>query len=351
VALYDELHAWPSRELLDVIEGGMGSREQPVGFAITTAGSNQHGICMQRRSQLVSILEEREKFERSFGIIFTLDKGDDPFSPRSWYKANPLLGVAKRIDFMEQQCALAKSIPGEMNAFLTKQLNVWVQADERWLDLNAWDRCADPCEFPDVTGMSCSGGLDISTNIDLTALVRSFRIENRHLILPTFWIPEDNMLERVKRDRVNYNAWVRAGLIRTTPGNVIDHDFIIADILKLHEQTPFCGLAFDPWNATAISTRLQAAGIPMVNFRQGFQTMSPASKEFEKRIMRGDLWHGGNEVLRWMAGHVAKEEDAAGNIKPSKKRSRERIDGIVAAIMATGHDMTQAETFNDVGFA
>jgi phage terminase large subunit-like protein len=340
-AIYDELHAWSNRDLLDVIEDGMGAREQPLGFAITTAGSNQHGICMERRNLITAILEGRVKSDRTFGIIFTADEGDDPHDPRTWAKANPLLGVSKRLDYMHQQSDLAKATPGKLNTFLTKQLNIWVQADERWLDLVAWDKCAGSEEATNLAGLSCSAGLDLSSTTDITALVRCFRINGRSLLVPTFWIPEESMKARVKRDRVPYDLWVRQGFMRTTPGDVVDYDFIIAEIRRMHEASPFTGLAFDPWNATAVATRLQGDSVPVVTFRQGFQTMSPASKEFEKRLMKRELWHMGNPVLRWMAGHVAKEEDAAGNIKPSKKRSRERIDGIVASIMAVGHDMMQ----------
>jgi phage terminase large subunit-like protein len=342
-ALYDELHAWTNRDLLDVIEDGMGARVQPLGFAITTAGSNHTGICMERRTLVCSVLEKRIQADSVFGIIFSADDGDDPHDPATWHKANPLLGEAKSEDYMRKQSDLAKATPGKLNTFLTKQLNIWVQADERWLDLGAWDACAGKEEVPDVSGMSCVAGLDLSTSIDLAAFVRRIRVDGAPaILLPTFWVPDEAMKERVKRDRVPYDVWVRQGFLRTTPGNVVDYDFILRDIIAMNEQTPITGLAFDPWNATAMATRLQGAGIAVTSFRQGFQTMSPASKEFEKQILRREFCHYGNPILRWMVGHVAKETDAAENIKPSKKKSRERIDGIVASIMATGLDMTTA---------
>jgi len=340
LALIDELHAWTNRDLFDVIEDGMGAREQPLIFIITTAGVIQDGICMERRTLVIEVLEKRIVNGRVFGIIFSADKGDDPHSPATWHKANPLLGEAKNVDFMAEQSRLAQQSPGKLNTFLTKQLNIWVQQAERWLDLDQWDACRGVAETS--AGVQCSGGLDLSTTTDLAALCRVFRDGDRRVMRWVFWVPEDAMRERVKRDRVPYDVWIRRGLIRVTPGNVVDYNYIQADILAMHAENPFSGLAYDPWNATQIATNLQGAGVPMISFRQGYASMSPAAKEFEKRIARKDVLHDGNEVVRWMIGHVAKEEDAAGNIKPSKKRSRERIDGVVAAIMATGHDMVAA---------
>lgn len=337
LALIDELHAWINRDLFDVIEDGMGAREQPLIFIITTAGKLTIGICVERRNLIVEILERRVENGRVFGIIFAPDEDDDPHLPATWHKANPLLGEAKSEDFMAEQSKLARQTPGKLNTFLTKQLNIWVQQDKRWLDLDQWDACRG--DLPPTDGLQCSGGLDLSTTIDLAGLSRLFRFGDRRVMKWLFWVPEDSMRERVKRDRVPYDVWVREGLIRTTPGNVVDYNIIQADILKLHSETPFCGLAYDPWNATQIATNLQGEGLPMISFRQGYASMSPAAKEFEKRIARKDILHDGNKVMRWMIGHVAKEEDPAGNIKPSKRKSRERIDGVVAAIMATGHDM------------
>lgn len=337
LAIMDELHAWTNRDLFDVIEDGMGARVQPLIFAITTAGVNQDGICMERRKLVIEVLEKRIENGRIFGIIFSADKGDDPHSPTTWRKANPLLGDAKSEDFMAEQSKLAQQSPGKLNTFLTKQLNIWVQQEERWLDLAQWDACQGAAEV--AAGAQCSGGLDLSTTTDLAALCRVFRDGDRRVMRWVFWVPEDAMRERVKRDRVPYDVWIRRGLIRVTPGNVVDYNYIQSDILAMHAENPFSGLAYDPWNATQIATNLQGESVPMISFRQGYASMSPAAKEFEKRIARKDVLHDGNEVVRWMIGHVAKEEDAAGNIKPSKKRSRERIDGVVAAIMATGHDM------------
>lgn len=344
LALMDELHAWNSRDLWDVIDDGMGARLQPLIFQITTAGNNRHGICAEQRNHVCSILEGRAPDDHYFGVIYTIDDEDDPHDPASWHKANPLLGVAKTVEFMRQQSEMAKLLPGKLNAFLNKQLNVWTEQDVRWLSPAAWDACGGAVDEAAFRGASCVGGLDMAATTDVAALVRYFPSDGNapDAILPTFWIPEDTIRERSRRDRVPYDVWSREGLVRPTPGNVVDYDRVRADIMAMHEQTPFRELAFDPWNMTQLATQLQGDGVTVVPFRQGYASLSPAAKELEKRLLSKSFVHGGNPVLRWMAGNVAIEQDPAGNIKPSKRKSRERIDGIVALTMAVGRDMLQA---------
>lgn len=341
LAIMDELHAWPSRDLWDVIDDGMGARVQPLIFQITTAGVNQHGICAEQRRHVCSILERRVDDPHTFGIIYTIDDGDDPHDPAAWAKANPLLGIAKTPEFMRQQSDLARMLPGKLNAFLNKQLNVWTKADVRWLSSAAWDACDGQVNVDELAGRSCIGGLDMAATTDVAALVRYFPSggEGPDLVVPTFWIPEETIRERSKRDRVPYDVWAREGLVNATPGNVVDYDRVRADILAMHEATPFAELAFDPWNVTQLATQLAGDGLTVVPFRQGFASLSPATKEMEKRLLARSFAHGGNPVLRWMSGNVSVSTDAAGNIKPDKKKSTERIDGIVALIMAIGRSM------------
>lgn len=345
LALMDELHAWVHRDLWDVIDDGMGARLQPLIYQITTAGNNKHGICAEQRKHVCNILEKRVTDDHYFGIIYTIDEGDDPHDPASWAKANPLLGVAKSVEFMQQQSDMAKLLPGKLNAFLNKQLNIWTEQDVRWLSPTAWDACATPVDESALADAQCIGGLDMAATTDIAALVRYFPNDSGgpDAVLPTFWLPEDTIAERSRRDRVPYDLWARDGLVRVTPGNVVDYDRVRADIVAMHEATPFLELAYDPWNLTQLATQLQGDGLNVIPFRQGFASMSPAAKELEKRLLGKAFAHGGNEVLRWMSSNVAIELDAAGNIKPSKRKSTERIDGIVALTMAIGRNMVQAQ--------
>lgn len=340
-ALMDELHAWTSRDLWDVIDDGMGARVQPLIFQITTAGNNRHGICMEQRRHVCSILDGKVNDDHYFGIIFTADDGDDPHDPATWFKANPLLGVAKSVEFMRQQSEMAKMLPAKLNAFLNKQLNIWTQQDVRWLSPQSWDALAAPVDEHALAGRSCFGGLDMAATTDIAALVRYFDSEGDgpDAVLATYWLPEETIRERSRRDRVPYDQWAKEGRVRVTPGNVVDYDRVRADILAMHDRTPFRELAYDPWNVTQLATQLQSDGLTVVPFRQGYATMSPAAKELEKRILGRAFTHGGDPVLSWMAGNAAVETDPAGNIKPSKRRSTERIDGIVALTMAVGRSM------------
>lgn len=353
LALMDELHAWPSRDLWDVIDDGMGARMQPLIFQITTAGNNRFGICAEQRRHTCSILEGRATDDHYFGIVFTVDEGDDPHDPASWHKANPLLGVAKTVEFMQQQSDMAKLLPGKLNAFLNKQLNIWTEQDVRWLSPQAWDACGGAVDINSLRGESCLGGLDMASTTDIAALVRYFPSEDGRpdAIIPTFWLPEDTVAERSKRDRVPYDLWAREGLVIVTPGNVVDYDQVRRDIINMHEQTPFRELAYDPWNLTQLATQLQGDGLSVVPFRQGFASMSPAAKELEKRLLGKSFAHGNNPVLKWMAANTAVEQDPAGNIKPSKRKSTERIDGIVALTMAIGRAMVANNSNAMPGFS
>lgn len=354
LALMDELHAWPSRALWDVIDDGMGARAQPLIFQITTAGNNRLGICAEQRRHVCSILDGRVTDDHYFGIIYTIDEGDDPHDPASWHKANPLLGIAKSEEFMRQQSEMAKMLPGKLNAFLNKQLNVWTEQDVRWLSPQAWDACGERVDTAALAGLSCYGGLDMAATTDITALVRYFPSEDeggQDVVLPTFWIPSETIELRSKRDRVPYAQWAREGLVRVTEGNVVDYDKVRADILEMHDETPFRELAYDPWNVTQLATQLQGDGLTVIPFRQGYGSLSPAAKELEKRLLGRTFTHGGNPVLKWMAGNVAIESDPAGNIKPSKRKSTERIDGIVALTMAIGRAMVGGTGAAPPGFA
>ena len=203
--------------------------------------------------------------------------------------------------------------------------------------MDAWDACAAP--MPDLDGLPCFAALDLSSTTDITALVLGFPVDGKVHLLPFFWIPAEGVKKRVDRDRVPYSQWIKDGFIMTTPGKVIDYEFIRRKINELAEQYHIKEVAIDRWNATQLSTQLEGDGFEMVGFGQGFASMASPTKELERRILEGTLNHGANPVMRWMASNITTEQDAAGNLKPSKKKSTERIDGIVATIMSLGRVM------------
>ena len=265
-------------------------------------------------------------------------------------KANPNLGVSVSMDYLERECRRARETPTYENTFKRLHLNMRTQQDVRWLSLEQWDAGGqDPIDEDDLLGRECHAGLDLSTTTDISAFVLIFPEPGGGItVLPKFWIPGDNAVKRERRDRVPYETWTRQGLIEMTAGNVIDYDVIRRRVNELDEMYRILEIAIDPWNATQLTTQLQGDGFEVVTFGQGYKDMTAPTKEWEKLVVSRKLHHGGNPVLRWMAGNVAVEMDAAGNVKPSKKKSTERIDGIVAGIMALGRAMLQPEDTGSV---
>lgn len=332
--VFDELHAQPNRDLWDVLNTSTGARRQPLMIMITTAGYDRESICWEQHEYATRVLDGTIDDPSYFAYIAGASDDDDWTDPVTWAKANPGLGVTIKLDYLEAESRRAQNSPAYQNTFRRLHLNQWTSQDERWIDMAAWDACGQA--LPDLHGRECYGGLDLATTTDLAAFVLVFppeRDDEPYWVLPRFWIPGDNMLERERRDRVPYSAWARDGLIHATPGNVIDYSHILQTVIALRDEYDIREIAFDRWGATLISQQLMEAGLEMVQFGQGYASMSAPTKELYKMILSGEIAHGGNRVLRWMADNVVVRQDPAGNLKPDKGRSRERIDGIVAAIM------------------
>jgi phage terminase large subunit-like protein len=306
-------------------------------FAITTAGMDTESICWTQHEYAEKILEGVIEDDSFFGLIFAMDEGEDWLDEAAWYKANPNLGVSKSLTMMREDANTAQQQPSELNSFLRLHLDQWVSAESRWLDPAMWKACGGAVNLDGLRGRTCYGGLDLSTTTDISAFVLVFPPESdadQYQVLCRFWIPEDAMHQRVKRDRVPYDVWVRQGFIEATPGNVIDYDYVLAGIAEDAERFDLDLIAFDRWGATKIQVDLAEQGHEIVQFGQGYASMSGPTKELEKLILSQKLAHAANPVLSWMASNVVVRSDPAGNLKPDKEKSREKIDGIVALIMA-----------------
>lgn len=336
--IFDELHAQPTRELWDVLTTSTGARRQPMTIAITTAGYDRESICWEQHEYARQVLNGTIDDPTFYACIYAADDGDDWTDERVWAKANPNLNISVKLDYLRTECKRALMSPAYQNTFRRLHLNQWTQQETRWLDLNAWDACGQAFDANLLDGAPCYGGLDLASNSDIAAFVLDFPSESGedelHTWVPFFWVPADNLVERARRDRVPYDAWARQGLIETTPGDVIDYDFIAAKIEALSVRYNIREIAFDRWGAFQISSRLSGAGLTMVGFGQGFQSMSPPTKDLLRLVLSRKLRHGGNPVLRWMADNLVVTQDPAGNVKPNKSKSREKIDGIVAGVMA-----------------
>lgn len=336
-AIIDELHAHKTRDVVDKLDTATGSRRQPLLFMITTAGFDRQSVCYEMHEYTQKVLEGIIQDDTFFGIIFSLDEGDDWQDESVWIKANPNLGVSKKFEDLQRKANKAKEMPSALFAFLRLELNVWTQSETKWIDADRWRECGKAVDAAGLRGRKCYGGLDLSSNIDISAEVLVFPPEtgeDDYKVLCRFWVPEASMHKRSHDDRVPYEAWVREGFITATPGDVIDYDFIFAQIDEDAQVYDLSEMAFDRWGATKIVQEIEEHGLTCVQFGQGFASMSPPMKELERLILDKKLAHGNNPVLNWMADNLVVRQDPAGNIKPDKERSRERIDGMVALAMA-----------------
>jgi len=262
---------------------------------------------------------------------------DDWLDEAIWRKANPSLGVTVNLDYLQAEARRAEQTPAYQNTFRRLHLNQWTQQETRWLSLEAWNACNRPLDLAELKTLKCFGGLDLASSSDIAALVLVFVEEGSdefYWVLPRFFIPKENMIERGRKDRVPYDAWVRDGYMVATEGNVIDYDVIAHEIETLGAEFNILEIAFDPWGAFQISQQLAAKGFTVVQFRQGFVSMSQPTKDLLRLVLAQRLAHGGHPVLRWMADNLVVSTDASNNVKPDKKKSREKIDGMVALVMA-----------------
>ncbi len=335
--VFDEIHAQPNRKLYDVMTKGSGdAREQPLFFIITTAGTDKESICYELHTKALDIMNGRKIDHSFYPVIYGLSDEDDWNDETNWYKANPSLGYTISIDRVRDAYKDALDNPAEENVFKQLRLNIWTNSAVAWIPDHIYERGNLKIDFSALEGRDCYAGLDLSSTSDITAFVLVFppRSESeKYIVLPFFWLPEETLELRCRRDHVLYDVWQRQGYINTTEGNVIHYGFIERFIERLGEKYHIIEIAYDRWNATQMVQNLEDMGFTMVPFGQGFKDMSPPSKELYKLLMEGNINHGGNPVLKWMAQNVVMRQDPAGNIKPDKERSVEKIDGIVALIM------------------
>ena len=336
--VFDELHTQPNRKLFDVMTKGSGdARTQPLYFLITTAGSDTKSICYETHQKAKDLLEGRKVDPTFYPVIYGADESDDWTDPKVWKKANPSLGITVGIDKVKAACESAKQNPAEENTFRQLRLNQWVKQAVRWMPMDRWDKCAFAVNEEDLLGRVCYGGLDLSSSIDITAFVLVFPPEDeddKYVVLPYFWLPEETLNLRVNRDHVPYDVWEKQGYLKTTEGNVVHYGFIEKFIESLGEKYNIREIAFDRWGAVQMVQNLEGMGFTVVPFGQGFKDMSPPTKELMKLTLEEKVAHGGHPVLRWMMDNIFIRTDPAGNIKPDKEKSTEKIDGAVATIMA-----------------
>ena len=331
----DELHAHKTRTVYDVVETGTGKRDNSLLWVITTAGSNRSGICYEVRSFVTKLLNRVFEDDSQFGIIYGLDEGDDWTIKDSLIKANPNWGISVREEILVPLQAKAMQLPSAVNNFKTKHLNEWVSADKAWMDMRAWDAGTNPdLELDQFLGQPCWVGLDLASKTDIAALVMVFQhpdTPDAYAVFGKYYLPEDTVQAA---GNSQYEGWSHTGRLSVTPGNVIDFSWIETDLLDIASRFLVEAVAFDPFQATQLSTRMLSEGLPMIEVRPTVLNFSEPMKTLEALVLQKKLVHDGDPVLAWMASNVVAHTDVKDNIYPRKERAENKIDGIVALIMA-----------------
>lgn len=335
----DELHVHKTADVLEAVETGTGARRQPLVLIITTADDGRQDTVYARRRDLI----ERQAAGTSrrnpamYGVVFAADRDADPFSEETWRKANPGYGSSVSKAYLATKAAAARESPAELAAFLRLHLGIRTRQATRYLPMEVWDRSANATVVDRAAfrGRDCYGGLDLAATSDLCALAWTFPGDDgSYDTIWRYWIPEENLRRLDERTAGMASVWVRQGWLQTTPGDVVDYAFIRADINRDREVYAVREVAYDPWNATQLVNELVDDGVEMVKMRQGYVSMSPPMKELLRLVREGRYRHGGNPVTRWCVDNLAVAMDPAGNVKPDKSKSGDKIDGVVAAIMA-----------------
>jgi len=335
--LFDELHAQKDRRLWDALRYGGAAREQPLLVSITTAGYDRKGICYEQYQYAKAVAANWRHDPTFFSCIYEMEEEADWKDSEVWPQANPSWGVTIKEDVFAADAKEAEQSPTKLNSFLRYRLNTWTTSDVRWLSPETWQQGSLPLR--DFGDRPVYAGLDLATTYDLTALVLICPDPEDGSIdvLPFFWIPEANAVERTNRDKVDYLGWIRDGFIKVTDGNVTDYTVLHRDIAAICEQYRVRQLAVDlKFNGQMIANMLQGDGVEVVGYPQGGRAMSAPAKALENLITNAKIRHAGHPVLSWCAGNVAVHEDRYGNIYPSKAKSTERIDGIVALCQGIG---------------
>ncbi|MDO9053404.1 MAG: terminase large subunit [Gallionella sp.] len=333
----DELHAHKTRTVYDVVETGTGKRDNSLLWVITTAGSNRAGICYEVRTFVTRLLDGVFEDDSQFGIVYGIDDGSevDWTSESALVMANPNWNISVRPEVLLPLQAKAMQMPSAVNNFKTKHLNEWVNADTAWMDMRAWDACSDATlDLDNFSGQPCWIGLDLASKTDIAALMLVFQhphIAGAYAVFGRYYLPEDTVNSSANSQ---YSGWMRAGRLTVTPGNVIDFGWIEADLIDFASRFEIQSVAFDPFQATQLSTRMIAEGLPMLEVRPTVLNFSEPMKTLEALVLQKKLIHDSDPVLGWMASNVVAHLDAKDNIYPRKERPENKIDGIVALIMA-----------------
>ena len=339
LGIVDEYHAHDTSEIYDVIDSGMGARENTLMFIITTAGFNINGPCYKEYTYCSRILDPNDvgvENDEYFVVICELDKDDDIKDETNWIKANPIVATYEAgMKKLRSDLKVALDNPEKMRSFLTKRMNIWVNRKENgYMDMSRWNKCDEVIELSELKGMECTVGADLSAKIDLTSVDFEFKKDEKYVVISHSFIPEDTLFEKMKTDKVPYDIWAQQGWITVTPGSVVDYNFVKEYIKTMESDNDFKikEICADPWNATQFMQDMEAEGYVVVEIRQGMATLSGPTKDFREQVYQKKMIHNNNPVLNWAIGNAVTKQDANENIMLDKSKATERIDPIAAVI-------------------
>jgi phage terminase large subunit-like protein len=342
--LFDELHTQKSPELYETMVTGTGARTQPLMFTMTTAGSSKTdgNIWWQIHDYSTKVKEGKIKDEAHLSVIYAAGDTDDIQDPKTWKKANPNMGISVSEEYLKAESKRASELPAYENTFKRLHLNIPTTAVTKWISDSVWMENYEKIDLEMLKGRRCWGGLDLASTMDLSSLVLYFPMEDqKDVVLVYFYCPEDSANLRGRKYKIPYDEWIKDGFIKATPGDVQDYQYIRKDINNIIKEYNLQSIAFDRWNSSQLILQLsQEDGIPMSQFGQGYRSQSAPSKELEKMVLKREINHLRNPVLRWQCENVMLQTDAADNIKINKQKSSEKVDGMVALVMAIGEMMT-----------
>lgn len=351
--IVDELHAHKTRDVWDVLETATGARLQSLIAAITTAGTNKEGICYEIRDYATKVLQGLIEDDSFFALIYTLDDEDDPFDEKNWIKANPGLGVCKRLDDMQRLAKKAKEQVSARNNFLTKHLNIWVSSSEAWMDMTKWEKCPAIANNEQLNEYPMWVGVDLANKIDICAAVKLWLAYDGDIHADfKFWLPEGRLLSCSERMAELYRKWSEMGYLELTDGDVIDHLLIKEDVEAWVKGENLKEIAYDPWSATQFARALNEDGMPLVEVPQTVKNLSEAMKMAEAYTYSGRLHHNNNPLMNWMMSNIVVKQDKNDNIFPNKSSNESKIDGPVAMftglsrLIVNGGESDFLSTFN-----
>jgi len=345
--ILDEIHSFKSPDLVTALTYATRGTANGLVVSISTAGDDRNGVGWQWWTDCELVQRDPSANSTFLGLIYAADPSkDDPDDPVVWRKANPSMGIAFPEDEFRDDWKDSLTNPRKRSQWLRYSLNIWTEPDGRFLDPDQWSACSTPPEPLD--GRNVWIGIDLASNLDMTAAAIVAKSSDGHYDVDMrYWVPRETVQERISRDRIPYDSWIRDGFVTVTEGARLDHDKVAADLIELAERYDVQCVAADPWNIGAVASRLQSAGILVQSVTQRTGTLNAPTKLLEALVVEKKLRHGGHPVLAWNANNVCCFTDSTGSIKPDKAKSREKIDGIAALVNALAVASTSAETETD----